>query len=297
MLATPGGKPFDDPEWVFEIKWDGYRAIAETGQVRLYSRNGLDFSAAYPAVVKELTRIRKPAILDGELVAFNEHGLPDFQRMSLAAGEPDTHVVYYVFDLLSIDGKDICGLPLLERKKLLRKVIKGGAHVRYCDHVMGRGKEFFEQIRDRGMEGVIAKLAEGPYAKGIRSKVWLKVKNIRNQEVVIGGFTAPKNSRTSFGSLLLGVYEKGKFVYCGHTGTGFSNAALKALRLVMKPIERPTSPFTTEPHANDNPTWVEPRLVCNVEFTEWTRDGKLRHPSYKGLRPDQIAKRVKREVE
>lgn len=296
MLATSGGKPFDDPDWIFEIKWDGFRAVAEVGGgVRLYSRNALNFFDAFPDVVEELQKIKPEAVLDGEVVALNDKGLPDFQNISLAAGDQSLHVVYYIFDILQLDGKDLTELPLLERKMILRKTIKDGPHVRYCDHVVGEGKKFFKVVAKKGMEGLIAKKADSPYARGTRSKSWLKVKNIREQEVVIGGFTAPRGARNDFGALLLGVYEKGKLVYCGHTGTGFSHAALKELRQTMRPIERETSPFTTTPKANEHPVWIEPTLVCQVSFTEWTRDGKLRHPSFKGLRPDKKARSVRRE--
>lgn len=298
MLASPDVKPFDDPDWVFEIKWDGYRAVAETGgkDLRLYSRNGLSFLEAYPDVVDELRTIRKRMVLDGEIVAINDRQRPDFQLLQHASQEPSTHLVYYVFDLLELDGKDLSHLPLLERKKKLRAALEDGTHVRYCDHVEEAGKAFFNVAVKQDLEGIIGKRADSLYAKGVRGKNWVKIKNHRSQEAVIGGYTAPRNSRKHFGALLLGVYEKGEFVYVGHTGTGFDDRSLSDLMAKMKPLVRATSPFSTEVDANQPPVWVKPKLVCNIKFTEWTRDGHMRHPVFLGLRTDKEATAVKKEA-
>ncbi len=297
MLASPDVKPFDDPDWLFEVKWDGYRAIAETGgqAVRLYSRNGLSFLDAYPDVVKELRKIKRRMVLDGEIVALNAQGRPNFQLLQLAAQEAGTHVVYYVFDVLELNGKDVKGLPLIERKELLRLALKDGTHVRYCDHVEERGTDFFHAAAKQDLEGIIGKRKDSPYMSGVRSRNWVKIKNQLTQEAVIGGYTAPRNSRKHFGSLLLGVYDKDELVYVGHTGTGFDGRTLDDLMAAMKPLVRTASPFSNAVDANMPPVWVRPKLVCNVKFTEWTRDGHMRHPVFLGLRADKDATAVHKE--
>lgn len=297
MLASPDVRPFDDPDWVFEIKWDGYRAVAETGgkDLRLYSRNGLSFLEAYPDVVSELRTIRKRMVLDGEIVAINDRQRPDFQLLQHASQEPSTHLIYYVFDILELDGKDLTRLPLLDRKEKLRAVLTDGTHVRYCDHVASEGKAFFAAAVEQDLEGIIGKRTDSLYAKGVRGKNWVKIKNHRSQEAVIGGYTAPRNSRKHFGALLLGVYEKDELVYVGHTGTGFDHRSLDEMMAMMKPLVRTTSPFSTKVDANQPPVWVEPKLVCNIKFTERTRDGHMRHPVFLGLRADKDATSVTKE--
>ena len=297
MLATLGEEPFDDDEWLFEIKWDGYRAVAETNgkSTRLYSRNGLSFLDAYPAVAKDLQAIKKKMVLDGEVIAVDEFGRPDFQLLQHAAKDISTAIAYQVFDLLELDGKDLSDIPLVERKKILQEELPKSDHIRYCDHVKERGKEFFKLVKAQDLEGVIAKRMDGRYVKGVRSKTWLKIKNHHSQEVVIGGWTAPRNSRTHFGALLLGVYDGEKLRYVGHTGTGFDQRSLKELATAMAPLQRKTSPFAGEVEANETPTWVTPKLVANVKFTEWTRDRIMRHPVFLGLRVDKDAKSVHAE--
>ncbi|MEO8589961.1 MAG: DNA ligase D [Flavobacteriales bacterium] len=297
MLASPDGKPFDDPDWLFEVKWDGYRAIAETGgqDLRLYSRNGLSFLDAYPDVTQELRKVRKKMVLDGEIVAVNDRGRPDFQLLQHASQEPSTHLVYYVFDLLELNGRDLSAMPLIERKKVLRKELKDGTHVRYCDHVEARGIDFFNVAVKQDLEGIIGKRKDSTYARGVRGKNWVKIKNHLSQEAVIGGYTAPRNSRKHFGALLLGVYEKDDLVHVGHTGTGFDGRSLDELIAAMKPLVRTTSPFSNKVDANMPPVWVRPKLVCNIKFTEWTRDGHMRHPVFLGLRADKAASEVHKE--
>ncbi|HMC97083.1 MAG TPA: DNA ligase D, partial [Flavobacteriales bacterium] len=297
MLASPDGKPFDDPDWLFELKWDGYRAIAETGgqHLRLYSRNGLSFLEAYPDVADELGKIKRKMVLDGEIIALDEKQRPDFQLLQHASHDPSTHLVYYVFDLLELNGRDLTGLPLIERKKKLRASIKDGAHVRYCDHVEEEGRAFFAAAVEQDLEGIIGKRKDSPYTKGVRGRSWMKIKNHHTQEAVIGGYTAPRNTRKHFGALLLGVYEKDRLVYVGHTGTGFDARSLDELMAAMKPLLRKTSPFSTPVDANMPPVWVDPKLVCNIKFTEWTRDGHIRHPVFLGLRADKDARTVKKE--
>lgn len=298
MLATLGKEPFDDKDWLFEIKWDGYRAVAETGDkdVRLYSRNGLSFVDAYSAVRDDLRRIKKNMVLDGEIIALDDSGKPDFQLLQHASNEPSTVIQYQVFDLLQLEGKDLADLPLIERKKMLSKVLPESHHIRYCDHVEERGKQFFELAKEHDLEGVIAKWKESTYVEGTRSRSWLKIKNHRSQEVVIGGFTAPRNSREHFGALLLGVYKGKDLIPVGHTGTGFDANSLKELAKAMTPLVRKTSPFAGKVDANEKPTWVTPKLVANIKFTEWTRDGRMRHPVFLGLRTDKDPKSVRVEA-
>lgn len=296
MLATLAEKPFDDNDWIFEIKWDGYRAIAETGpELRFYSRNGLSFAQAYPAISQELRSIERRMVLDGEVVAQDEHGRPDFQRLQHATTDPTAVLVYNVFDLLELDGKDLRGKPLLERKKILREVLPATDHIHYCDHVLARGNDFFRAVVEQDLEGMIAKRKDGRYLEGKRSDSWLKIKNHRSQEAVIGGWTEPRNSRKHFGALLLGVYQDDGLHYVGHTGTGFDEATLKELAARMKPLEQKKSPFTGKVSTNMPATWVKPELVANIKFTEWTRDGHMRHPVFMGLRVDKKPSAVVRE--
>jgi bifunctional non-homologous end joining protein LigD len=298
MLASGDVRAFDDPGWLFEIKWDGYRAMAETGKdLRFYSRNGLSFLNAYPEVVAELYTFKRNMVLDGELVAINTHDRPDFQLLQHAGGDPSTHVVYYVFDLLELDGKDLTRLPLVERKRKLKAVLSSehGNHIRYCDHVMERGIDFFAAAVEQDLEGIIGKRADSTYHKGVRGKSWVKIKHHHTQEAVIGGYTAPRNSRKHFGALLLGVYRNDQLVYAGHTGTGFDARTLDALMAAMKPLVVKTSPFSGKVDANMPPVWVKPQLVCNVKFTEWTRGGHMRHPVFLGLRADKAATDVRKE--
>lgn len=298
MLATLGKEPFDDKDWLFEIKWDGYRSIAETSKsgVRLYSRNGLSFADAYSEVRDHLRRIKKNMVLDGEIIALDDSGKPDFQLLQHASKKPGTAIQYQVFDLLNLEGKDLRALPLIERKTRLRKELPESDHIRYCDHVEERGKEFFELIKEQELEGLIAKWKESSYAEGTRSRSWLKIKNHRSQEAVIGGFTAPRNSRSHFGALLLGVYKGKDLIPVGHTGTGFDANSLKEIAKAMAPLVRKTSPFARNVDANEKPTWITPKLVANIKFTEWTRDGRMRHPVFLGLRTDKDPKSVRVEV-
>jgi bifunctional non-homologous end joining protein LigD len=298
MLARVGTGPFDDPDWLFEVKWDGYRAIAEVqkGKVSLYSRNGIVFHTRYPEITEALSKLKHDMVIDGEIVALDAEGRPRFQLLQDLSAERSA-LVYQVFDLLRLNGKDVTGLPLIERKELLRKALgrSGAGVVLYSDHVLERGKAFFKLTGERGMEGVIAKRADSTYQRGQRTGDWLKVKHSAGQEVVIGGYTAPRRSRQHFGALLLGVYQGKDLVYIGHTGTGFDHAALASLKKRMGPLERKTSPFSTPVKANSPAVWLKPELVGEVQFTEWTAGGQMRHPVFKGLREDKPATAVRRE--
>lgn len=297
MLATLAGKPFDDPQWIFEIKWDGYRAIAEIekGEASLYSRNGLDFKAKYPSIVEALEAIEHDAVLDGEIVAVDAKGKPDFQLMQRALKAHDVPLLYYVFDLLYLDGNDLQAEPLERRRDLLRKLIPAGGPIRFSDSVTGEGRRFFEEAENSGLEGIVAKDSSSRYLAGKRSRSWLKIKTEERQEAVICGFTEPRKSRRYFGSLILGVYKSGRLRYIGHSGGGFDDASLKDLYVKMRPLEQKASPFDEPPPTNMPATWIKPKLVCEVKFTEWTGDGIMRHPIFVGLRIDKKPEEVKRE--
>ena len=294
MLAQIHDEPFDNEEWIFEIKWDGYRAIAEIhgGDVKLYSRNGLSFLGLYPAVADALRKIKDEAVLDGEIVVLNEKNQPDFQKLQQYDHNPSLTIQYYVFDCLSHKGKSITHLPLVERKEIAKKVVGNNKIIKYSDHVTQSGVEFFSKVTDMNLEGMIAKRAMSQYLPGKRTRDWLKIKNHNTQEAVIAGYTAPRGSREYFGALILGMYKEGRLRYIGHTGTGFTSAILKEVYAKLSPLKRPTSPFDTKVSVNSPVTWVEPKLVCAIKFTEVTEEGILRHPVFLGLRIDKSAKEV-----
>lgn len=299
MLATAVDNPFSSKDWLFELKLDGYRAIAEIkkGRSLLYSRNGLSLAKHYPAIFAALKKIKNEAILDGEIVLLNEKGKPDFQKLQSYSGNNKYSLVYYVFDLLSLTGKDLTQVGLVERKKLLKKLLKKTDPVLYSSHIETRGEELFKTIMKDDMEGIIAKKKDSLYTPGIRTREWLKIKNHKSQEAIIAGFTEPKGSRLYFGSLLLGQYKGKKLIYTGHAGTGFSDAVLVDLMKKMKRLKTNKSPFDLPVRANGPVTWIKPKLVCEVSYTEITQDGILRHPVYKGLRPEKKSASVKQETE
>ncbi len=298
MLAKLGNKPFNGEDWIFELKWDGYRAVAEvgSGEVKFYSRNGLSFAKNYPSIYEDLQFIKDEMILDGEVVLFNEEGQPDFQKLQLYSENSHLPIIYYVFDILNYQGKDVTDLPLLERKALLQKSLPKSDLIRYCDHIEEEGEAFFEQIVAKNMEGMIAKRKDSIYHIGKRSNDWLKVKHHNTEEVVIVGFTEPRGGRKHFGALVLGRYEGKQLKYAGHTGTGFDDATLKEVSGKLKTLITEDSPFKEKVKTNMPVTWVEPILVANIKFTEITRDGIFRHPVFQGIRVDKKAKEVKVDI-
>jgi bifunctional non-homologous end joining protein LigD len=297
MLAKLHDKAFDREGWIFEIKWDGYRAVAEVNgkNSRLYSRNGLAFENEYAVVFEELKRIKKKMVLDGEIVAFGENGMPSFQAIQ-QYDPATTPLVYYVFDILSLNGKSLKNSPLLERKQILKDLLPESDIIKYCDHVEDNGKEFFELMQKQGLEGMIAKRGDSRYIEDSRSSDWLKVKHMLTDEAVIAGYTAPRGGRNYFGALILGSYENGKLKYIGHTGTGFNQKTLKEVYGKLQDLVTDTSPFEDKIKVNSPVTWVKPKLVCNLKFTEVTADGNRRHPVFMGLRKDKAAKEVKLEA-
>jgi bifunctional non-homologous end joining protein LigD len=295
MFAKLGDKPFNSDDWIFELKWDGYRAVAEVGggDVKFYSRNGLSFADKYETVYEELQTIKDKMILDGEIVVFNEEGKPDFQKLQLYSENTHLPIIYYVFDIISYKGKDQTSLPLLERKELLKNILPPSDIIRYCDHVENEGEAFFKQIVARNMEGMIAKRKDSSYHIGKRTNEWLKIKHHNTEEVVIAGFTAPRGGRKYFGALVLGRYEGKELKYAGHTGTGFDDATLKDMSAKLKPLVQEKSPFKDKIKTNMPVTWVKPVLVCNIKFTELTTEKIFRHPVFQGLRVDKKATEVK----
>lgn len=305
MLATLTDARFSDPGWLFERKWDGVRCLAfrtARGAVTLRSRNDLPMERTYPEVAGAIgTECDVAAVLDGEIVAF-EGRRTSFERLQGRMGlhDPDAAratgiaVFYYVFDVLYLDGHDVRGLPLRDRKRLLRNTVRFADPLRFTVHRNAAGEEEYRKACARGDEGVIAKRADAPYRSG-RSNDWLKFKCVRDQELVIGGFTAPKGSRLGFGALLVGYHAGKDFVYAGKVGTGFDATVLRDLHARMQRLERPSSPFTRGRVRERDVHWIEPELVAQIGFTEWTRDGLLRHPRYTGLRTDKSATDVVRE--
>ncbi len=294
MLAKETDTPFSDEDWIYEIKWDGYRAVAEVnkGDVKLYSRNGNSFLSTYPEVVQELAALKLNAVLDGEIVVLNEDGNPDFQKLQHYGENRNFPIQYYVFDLLELNGKKLHSLPLIERKNLLAGLIKKNEVIKYSDHIEESGEDFFELIKQRNLEGIMAKKKSSEYYPGKRSADWLKIKHHHSDEAIIAGFTAPRGGRKYFGALVLGAFVNGKLTYIGHTGSGFDAQLLKDISAKLEPLIRDRSPFAERVKTNMPVTWVEPKFVCEIKFSEWTSDGKLRHPIFLRLREDKPAKDV-----
>ncbi len=301
MLATLADKPFDDRGWVFEIKWDGYRAIAERKNelIQLYSRNGLSFSEKFPPIADALVSLKHNAILDGEIVLLDKNNRPSFQKLQHYGENKALPILYYIFDLLFIDKKDIRHLPLLQRKELLQALLKktGNDLLRYCDHVEEQGIAFFESAKNASLEGIIAKKMDSKYVCNTRSKDWLKIKNVNTREGIIVGYTKPRNSRKYFGALILAQFKNNKLVYMGHTGTGFTQKTLRDLWKKMQPLINNKSPFNEKIKVNMPVTWIQPKLVCELKYTEMTKDGLLRHPVFLALRIDKNKNEVKQSKE
>ncbi len=298
MLATLIDGPFDNRDWVFETKWDGFRLVAkiENRSVTLYSRSGLVVSDNYKPIAKALEKVRKDAVIDGELVALDELGVSRFQLLQNAL-RSSANLHYCVFDIMFLDGKDLRGLPLVERKERLRVVLPKHPSLTYSEHWPEHGKRLFKEAEKLGLEGIMAKRASSRYLSGLRSKDWLKIKTAKRQEVVIVGFTAPRRSRPRFGALVLAVREKNTWRYVGHVGTGFSHALLEELYDKLLPLRTASSPFKERVKDGATTTWVKPRLVAEVKFTEWTSAGEMRHPVFLGLREDKKPTDVVREKE
>lgn len=310
MLATLVNEPFDDPDWLFEVKWDGYRALAfiNDGKADLLSRNNKSFNDKFYPIVKALESWNFNAVLDGEILVVNKKGISNFGDLQNWRSEADGELVFYAFDILWYSGKNLTDLPLTQRQSVLQEVLPtDNDSIRISKVFNTSGIEFFKAAEKMGLEGIIAKKSDSTYSANIRSREWLKIKVSRRQEVVIGGYTKNEDTTKAFSSLLLGVYENEEFQYVGKVGTGFSSKQQKEMLNEFKPLIQKDSPFHTEPDYNKpsrfrpkppkaKATWLKPELVCEVAFTEVTSDGVFRHPSFQGMRTDKKAKDVIREI-
>jgi bifunctional non-homologous end joining protein LigD len=295
MFATLTDEPFDDKDWFYEIKWDGYRTVAyvQKGRANILSRKNLSFNKKFAPVVQALENLPINAVLDGEIVAINEDGKADFQLLQQWQKNQRGELVYYVFDILWLEGYDVMDLPLQQRKEILQQYLpQDNPVIRYSDHLPAKGNDFFEAAVQNGLEGIMAKHANSVYTPNARTKEWLKIKTAQRQEVVIGGFTQTRGSRKHFGALVLGIYDNDELVYVGHTGSGFNEKSLTAVYKKLKPLITSKSPFATKPKTNMPCTWVKPKLVCEIKFSEWTKDNIMRIPVFMGLREDKDPKDV-----
>jgi len=299
-LAQLSEKPFSDPAWLFEIKWDGERALAflQDGRLELRSRSGRNITPEYPelkALIKQLNA--RQAIVDGEIVVLDEEGRSDFTKiqprfgvmnppLSLQQNNPAT---YYAYDLLYCDGYDLRDVPLEDRKNLLRELLRTSDNIRYSDHVLEKGVELLQVAKERGLEGIIAKRRDSPYV-GKRTSLWLKFKIIHDLDVVVGGWTEPRRTRDHFGALLMGLYDDKKLKYVGSVGTGFDREMLERTKKTLQSLEVRDCPFDTTPKAKEIAHWVKPRLVARVKYGQWTKDLKLRQPVFLGFQEDRDAR-------
>ncbi|MFZ5449932.1 MAG: non-homologous end-joining DNA ligase [Thermodesulfobacteriota bacterium] len=297
MLATLVEAPFDRPEWLFEVKWDGYRALAEIqdGQVFLYTRNQISLNQKFSPITESLRKFGVEAVLDGEIVVVDQQGRPDFQMLQNYPATGRGHLLYYVFDILFCNGRDLTHLPLVRRKELLQKILPAVGNIKFSDHVWQEGTLFFQVVKEKGLEGIVAKHSQSSYRMGTRSRQWLKIKTRFTQEGVIAGFTEPKGGRKYFGSLVLGAFAGDELVYIGHSGGGFAAENLKKLYERLQPLIQKECPFKINPTPNTQVTWVRPLLVCEVTFAGWTEGGLMRHPVFSRMRKDKNAREVVRE--
>ena len=308
MLATLVDQPFDNSDWVYEIKWDGYRTVAfcKKKNVALKSRNDKSFDERFYPVHNALQKLNIQAVLDGEIVVLDENGKSDFGALQNWRSEAGGALYYYVFDLLWLNGRDLMKEELTVRRSLLEELITGKDVVRLSESFSVSGLEFFKTMKKMGLEGMVAKKKDSIYAPGFRSKEWLKIKVSKRQEMVIGGYTKRDNSSRTFSSLLMGVFKNGKLKYTGKVGTGFNDAMQKDMMKKFGRLVTSKPPFEETPDVNkpmrfrpDPPhataVWLKPKLVCEVSFTEMTADGIMRHPSFEGMRTDKEAKEVLRE--
>jgi DNA ligase D-like protein (predicted ligase)/DNA ligase D-like protein (predicted 3'-phosphoesterase) len=297
MLATLIREPFDHPDWLFEVKWDGYRALAEIqeGKVALHSRNQTSLHKKFFPIVESLQKLGFEAALDGEIVVVDDQGRPDFQMLQNYQKSGRGPLLYYVFDLLFFQGHDLTNLPLLKRKEILKKILPADRHLKFSDHVWEEGVLFFRVVKEKGLEGIMAKHSQSTYRPGQRSRQWLKIKTQLTQESVMAGFTEPQGGRKYFGSLVLGAYEGGELIYIGHSGGGFGGETLKEIHEKLQPLIQPKCPFKVEPPSHTPVTWVKPKLVCEVTFAGWTEEGVMRQPVFSRMREDKAAREVVRE--
>ena len=297
MLAETGDRAFSAPEWLFELKLDGYRALAARDQsARLLSRNGNDLTSCFPEVIQALRALPfERLLLDGELVALDDSGRPSFQRLQQRAqlrraldirhASVDSPVTFFAFDILGFEDFDLRPLPLIERKAILLRTVPAAGQIRVLDHFQAEGEVLYEQVRKLGLEGIVGKRLDSPYKPG-RSPAWLKIRTRQTEDFVVVGFSAPKGSRSGFGALYLGCYREGELIYSGRAGSGFSEQQLTTVRATLEKIRCETPPCSGTLPQEPGTSWVEPLLVCEVEFTEWTEEGLLRQPVFLRFRDD-----------
>ena len=300
MLASPTKKIFKDPDWVFELKWDGYRVMANIlhGKVNLYSRNGISYNEKFSSIRSELKSIEHDCVLDGEVVIIDKDGTTDFQKLQNYNSKSSEDILkYYVFDLLYLNGHSITQLTLMERKSLLPDLLENLEHIIYCDHLEAMGPTLYKRAIDAGMEGVMAKKADSTYSPGYRSENWLKIKAVNTEEAIICGYTDSNNGGSIFGSLILGIIQDGELTYVGNCGSGFSSEQQKDLLKKMKVLARDASPFSKKTNLKGRtPHWIAPELICEVKFSEWTKSGLMRHPVFLGLRKDKNLEEIHPQV-
>jgi bifunctional non-homologous end joining protein LigD len=305
MLATLVEQPVEGPEWLYEVKWDGYRALGymNEGAVELKSRNNKSFNEKFYPVYDALKNWKINAVVDGEIIVVNEKGVPDFSDLQGWRSEADGHLAFYLFDILWLEGRDLMNLPLIERREILQSIAPAEPIIKISEIFDASGSEFFALADKMGLEGIMAKRATSTYVPDQRGKEWLKIKTEKRQEAIIGGYTRNENTSKQFSALLLGLYDKGEFEFIGTVGTGFTNKLQTELLQKFKPLEISKCPFKTIPDYNKpsrfrpNPpkaevTWLKPEVVCEISYRELTRDGAIRHPSFKGLREDKNAKDI-----
>lgn len=313
MKARLVSEPPSHDDWIYEIKFDGYRAMAfkNGNAVRLFSRNEKNFGVKFPEIVEAIASIEAgEAIIDGEIVALDKKGVSSFQLLQTIEIGERPPIYYYAYDLLRLGGKDLRKLPLVERKTRLEQILKGAPEsIRYSASLGNNATQLLKQVTKLGLEGLIGKRTDSLYEPGRRSGAWIKLKTRREQEFVVGGYTNPQGARTNFGALLVGFYDSKALKFCGKVGTGFNTKLLSSLHARLKAIQRADCPFVNLPELRGSRYspritasemkkchWVKPQLVCQVAFSEWTRDDKLRQPAFLGLREDKEAGEVVRET-
>lgn len=309
MLATLVEEAPKEEGWVYEIKWDGYRALAfcHDKDVKLISRNNKSFNDKYYPILEALKNLKLRAVLDGEIVVLNDAGITNFGALQNWRSEADGELRYFVFDILWLNGYDLKKLSLIKRRSFLKDILPSDGLIKISESIDASPDELMQTAKKIGLEGIIAKRAESQYYPGERGHDWLKIKALKRHEVVIGGYTKNENSPKAFSSLLVGVYEDGKLKYTGKIGTGFNEKVQKEMMAKFKGLIIKKSPFATEPDVNKpsrfrpNPPhaeviWLSPKLVCEVSYTEMTADGVMRHPSFEGMREDKNAQDVHAEI-
>ena len=307
MLATLVDDPFSDPDWIFETKWDGFRSVCfvRNGKAQFVSRNQIEMTSQYPELVNVPRQLdAKEAILDGEIVALDEHGMPRFQLLQPRVGRKGGlealrgkgQILYFVFDLLYVDGYDLTSCSVVERKAKLEEILRPSTFIKLSEHIDGEGEAFFHEIENFHLEGMMAKRANSKYVPK-RSTDWLKIKTIMRSEVVVGGYTEPRGTRSHFGSLVCGLYRGEELHYVAHVGGGFNERTLVSSFKLMQPLKSGRSPFVAVPKTNEPVQWLKPKLVVEVKFSEWTKDMRLRHPVFVGWREDKKASDCRFEIE